>query len=66
MSVPPRRYPRKIKKQQARTSLEFSAGEWEKLKKAASLKGMRPSRFIHYALLETLERYPNADIPPVR
>lgn len=58
MSIPPRRYPRKMKKQQTKTRIEFTAGDWEELKKVAKSKGMRPSRYIHYALLETLERHP--------
>jgi len=56
MSIPPRRYPRKMKKHWAKTRIEFTVGDWEELKKVAKSKGLRPSRYIHYALLETLEK----------
>ena len=56
-----RRYPRKLKKQMSRTSLEFEQMEWIKIKEAARLRNMRPSQFIHYALLETLKRTENVD-----
>jgi hypothetical protein len=45
-----------MKKHWAKTRIEFTVGDWEELKKVAKSKGLRPSQYIHYALLETLEK----------
>jgi hypothetical protein len=54
-----RRWPRKLKKQQSKISLDFTIEDWLKLKALAKAMGMRPTQYIHHALLYAIEREDN-------
>ena len=55
MNYPPRRYPRKVKKQMTKTSMDFTAEQYASIYKSAQALGMRPQRFIQYALRKLVE-----------
>ena len=55
MNYPPRRYPRKVKKQMTTTKMDFTSEEYANLYKSAQSLGMRPQQFIQYALLKLVE-----------
>jgi hypothetical protein len=54
--IPPRRYPRKIKKKQTQIPLDFSTGEWQNIKMAAKSHGLRPTRYIVWAVNKLVEK----------
>lgn len=58
--IPPRRYPRKYKKQHfTKIDMEWSEEERAKIFEAAKQAGMRPTRFIHWSLMKAIEEWPN-------
>ena len=55
MNYPPRRYPRKMKKQFTRTSLDFTTEEYASIYKSTQVLGMRPQQYVQYALRKLVE-----------
>ena len=55
-TIPPRRYPRKMKKQMKKVSMDFTVEEYQKIKEMAKEQGMRPTHFVQYALVNAIEK----------